>query len=174
MMDADKGFTLVELMIVLAIAGILATFAVPAFQRYAANANLRVASRVIVSDFFNAKQRAVSGERTIAGSLSSRYRITFNGTDSYTIRQCTPATADESCCGMGAANPCYTNLNTKSLTSYGYGIMLDSGATTVSDYYFQTRGTVTNGTIVLRNNQGSRTTIRINITGRTYVQFNTQ
>jgi len=154
-------------MIVLAIAGILATMAVPAFQRYAANANLRAASRVIVADFFNTKQRTVSGERAVAGSLSSRYRITFNGTDSYTIRQCT----NESCCT--GANPCYTNINTKSITSYGYGIRLDP-ETTVSDYFFQNRGTVTNGKIVLRNNQGSKATITINITGRTYVQFNTQ
>jgi hypothetical protein len=55
------------------------------------------------------------------------------------------------------------------LANIANDITFDSGNT--NDYFFQTRGPVTNGTIVLRNSRNSTGTITINITGRTNVQF---
>ncbi|MEA1935901.1 MAG: prepilin-type N-terminal cleavage/methylation domain-containing protein, partial [Thermodesulfobacteriota bacterium] len=56
----EKGFTLVELMITVALIAIMALIAVPAFQRHAINANLKSATRDIASDFLLLKERAIS------------------------------------------------------------------------------------------------------------------
>ncbi len=154
-----KGFSLVELMIVIAILAILAAVAVPSFQRFAINSDLKTAAREIQGDFFICKERAIAE--------NTEYSITFNiGANTYTKN-----------CGAG-------DIATKSLASYSGNARLVSsitppcytGATTsfnVGTVNFQTRGTMNpnTGTMLLTNDRGSTATITYNVTGRTHVCF---
>jgi hypothetical protein len=105
-----------------------------------------------MADLSNAKQQAVE-ENLI-------YRITFNvAGNNYALSRADTGTTSW----------------TKSVTSLGNGILIGSvnfsGGSVVS---FQKRGTVSMGNLILRNGLGSMATITVNITGRSYVQFNMQ
>ncbi len=141
------GFSLAELVIVLALIGIIAAIAVPSLQRYAVNGDLRTAARDLMADFALAKQRAMSE--------NMNYSISFSlGDNQYTISS-----------GI--------NNQTKSLAGFGANIQgLNFGGNTVT---FQTRGILEpGGNLTLRNIRGSTATITWNIAGRAYVEFNMQ
>jgi len=149
MVRAQKGFSLIELLIVIALIGILGSVATYSWQRYFDNTNLKAVARDVTTDIAACKQKAVSE--------GVPYRLTFTaGADNYTI----------------AKSP-YTAAETKSLTAFGSGLTVQSVSFTLGNVIFLTRGTLaTNtGTIVIRNGRNSTATITINITGRTYVTF---
>jgi prepilin-type N-terminal cleavage/methylation domain-containing protein len=148
-----KGFSLIELIIVIALISIVSAFAVPVWQRYSANTNLKTAAREVMADLSNAKQQAVEENLDV-------YRLTFNvaGNNYALSRTDTGATSW-----------------TKSVASLGNGILIGSvnfsGGSVVS---FKKRGTVSMGNLTLRNGLGSTATITVNITGRSYVVFTIQ
>ena len=143
------GFSLIELMIVIALISIVSAIAVPMWQRYAANTNLKTAAREVMADLSNAKQQAVEENLDV-------YRLTFNvaGNNYALSRTDTGVT-----------------LWTKSLASFGNGILIDSVNFSGSVVSFHKRGTVSIGHLILRNGLGLTATITVTITGRTYVQF---
>jgi len=147
-----RGFSLVELMIVIAIMGILLSIAIPAWNRYRQNADLKTAARGIAGDIFTMKQRAV-GEQT-------RYQIIFDeGNDRYQLINA--STGDV--------------IQTRNLSEFGAGIDLTNanfeGNTTLD---FFTRGTTDWGSVSLKNSLESTATITVNSTGRTHVSVNMQ
>jgi len=159
-MKTNKGFSLIELIIVIAIIGIMTSIALFAWQRYVNNTNLRTAARDVVSDFQDCKVKATSENRD--------YQISFvNGTNSsYTISA--PATDTHAAVST-----------TKLPTAHDAGIQITSaaffGSSAANIITFHARGiTSSNGTIIMTNSRASNATIKTNVTGKAYVTFTMQ
>lgn len=72
------GFSLIELMIVLAIMGILSAIAAPNFMTFMAERRLNGAARMVMSDLMAARQRAVT--------QNNEFKVSFNASNhQYTI-----------------------------------------------------------------------------------------
>lgn len=154
-MKSRKGFSLIELIIVIGLISILSAVALFGWQAYRNNANLRTAARDIATDIANTKQKVVSE--------GVQYRITFStAANNYIIER-----------GTATGAP-YVTVDTKSPTTAGAGSGLSitsanfSGA---SQVLFFSRGTLSFGTVVLQNSKGSQATITVNQAGKTHVQF---
>jgi len=146
-----RGFSLVELIIVIGLIGVLSTVAVFAWQGFRDNTNLRTAARDIATNISASKQRAVTE--------GIRYRLTFvAGGNSYTI----------------AADPFTPALTqTKALTEFGPGLSIVSTNFALGQLTLLSRGTLSGSTgrVIVGNSRGSQATITVNVTGRTHVQF---
>ena len=142
-------------MIVVALIGIIATIAVPNFQNYIRNRNLKIAVQEISSEFFVTRERALAESRT--------YRIVFNvGNNQYTTEEETPP-------GV------WTVRQTKQVAASAAandGIVIDTANTTATSFTFQPRGTISSpGTISIKNSILSTANITVNFAGRTYVEY---
>jgi prepilin-type N-terminal cleavage/methylation domain-containing protein len=159
-MRSQRGFTLIEALIVIFIIVTVTAIAIPQFQRMAVNGNLRSAARDIMGDFANLRERALSGDATLGNRM---YRISLNpSAQSYQLQQCT---------STGSSCPGWNTIQIKNFTSFGNGIGFIAGNTNPTNYTFQTRGTITSGSIVLQNNRGSTATITVLTAGRIFVEF---
>jgi prepilin-type N-terminal cleavage/methylation domain-containing protein len=146
------GFSLVELIVVILLISIVMAVAVPMWQKYRANTDLKSAAREVMADLSNAKQQAVAENLDV-------YQLTFNiAGNSYALTRTDTG----------------VTIWTKSLASYGNGIVIGSVSFSGSAVNLHKRGTVSNGNLVLRNGLGSTAKITVNITGRTYVEFTMQ
>jgi prepilin-type N-terminal cleavage/methylation domain-containing protein len=147
------GFSLIELIIAMALVAIVSAIAVPQLRQYSDNADLKTAAREVSGELFAVRQMAV-------GENLNAYQLTFNvASNSYALSRTDTG----------------VTLWTKSPASFGSGVRLNTanfGGDGVVG--FRKRGTVSNGTVTLLNGRGSRATITVNITGRTYVQFEMQ
>ena len=158
-----RGFTLLEVMIILGLMAILMSIAYPLLQRFYINGNLRSAARDLNGDINNQSQRAMSGDPVVGGTRIHRILLDV-GANSYTLQRC--ATTDNVCGN-------WEDIQVKNLNAYGNDVAFDPGNTKLV-FDFQTRGTISDGTIVLRNSRGSTATITSSISGRTFVEFSMQ
>jgi len=157
-----RAFTTLEILVILGILAVVLAIGYPFFKSYQGNGYLRSAARGLVADFAEQKQRAMTGVLTGLGGVRV-HRLALNlGANQYNLQRC--ITPDSLC-------PGWEDIQVRSLNQYGNDIAFDPGQTNPQNVEFQTRGTVTQATIVLTNGRGSRARIQSNISGRTHVEF---
>ncbi len=157
--EGQRGFSLIEVLIAMAIVAIMAAVAIPFFGGFIDNRNLKSAARDIAGDIFEYRERAIAENRI--------YQITFNQAgNSYTVRQCTDT-----------ALPCAgTDFPAKSPGAFGSGITIVAGVNFNGGSVLQLlpRGIampVTGGNLSVRNSRTSTATISVGLTGRTNVDW---
>ncbi len=152
-----KGFTLVELLVIVAVMGAMIAVGFPNLMHYIQNNRLKTAARSIQGDFIELKLKTTSENRL--------YRLTFSGS-SYTISRCNNV----------AEVPCaaYTNLSTTNINTFDSGISISGNPFSGAIVQFDTRGTITPGSVTLVTCGGSSAVITVNITGKAYVTYTLQ
>lgn len=157
-LKSSKGFSLIELLIVIGLIGVLAAIASPYFTKYRHNTNLKEAVRTISGDIQLYKQRAVTE--------NIGYRINFdNSSNQYTVRRETALNS----------NSFTVIINTRKVAE-GYNDIVISGTPSFSGAVpyvtFNPRGTIGAGNVVLIHNKtSSKATIRTTIMGRVRVDY---
>jgi prepilin-type N-terminal cleavage/methylation domain-containing protein len=154
------GFSLIEMMIVIAVLGIVLAIAAPNFTEYRNRTNLKESARDISSDLLLYKQRSVSE--------NVRYRITFNyAGNSYTVEKQT---------GMGLAT--WDTVVTKTIGQGNSAIKIMQEPvffpTTNSTLEIYSRGTSGAGSIQIRHERlNLKAVVTITSMGRVHVKYET-
>jgi type IV fimbrial biogenesis protein FimT len=69
--NASRGYSIVEILVVVAIIGIMSLVTVPAFMNYQRSASIRASMRSFASDIRNCRQRAISRNSEVRLELDS-------------------------------------------------------------------------------------------------------
>lgn len=158
-MDSQRGFTVVEMVVVIFIAAIISTFAVSTYGKYRQKVDLRNSARAISADCIFLKQKAMADcihYKIVLDLENNSYKILKGGIKGMASEY------DE-------ANAIVKNLNPEGrdiIFSTDHPLNYPN-----AQIVFQPRGTVSAGSLVLENGDGLHAKITSNLTGRVYVSF---
>lgn len=142
-----SGFTLIEMMIVIAVAAVIAAIAIPSFMSMLPGMRLNGAARQVMTDLMAARMDAVK--------QNNKFRIFFNspGTNQYQVLD------DNNNNGVADAGEAITTKNIQDNYS-------DVTFSSTNDPIFSPKGTATSlPTITLQNPSGSKI-VSVSIAGR--------
>ena len=143
--SAMRGFTLVELVIVLFLAGIIMLIAIPSYQNYMMQNRLNGAARVVMSDLMHARAQAAghNNEFKVFFVDNHQYRILDDDDDD------------------GAKDSTETYIIDRNIQTNYYDATLSSNR----DIVFQPNGTANGATVTLTNPGGTKT-VTVSLPGR--------
>lgn len=140
-----NGFTLVELMIVIAVMGIMTAIAIPSYQTFMAQRRLNGAAREVMSDLMAARMKSIT--------KNNRFRLIVVDTAQYQILD---DANNNNAVDAGEA------IQAKNIQTNYYDVTLSKTANPI----FNPRGTATlGGTITVTNPRGSKYVI-VSLNGR--------
>jgi type IV fimbrial biogenesis protein FimT len=145
-----RGFTLIELMIVIAIMAIMAAIAAPNYQAFMAQRRLNGAARQIMSDLMNARMQAVSQNNKVIVSLTSdhQYQIVRDLNNNQTVDTGDTGPSRD-------IHPDYYDV-TFSLDSSGYNPVFNTNGTAVNGIITLTGSVVSNPNLYIKIATGGR------------------
>ena len=147
----DSGFTLIEMMMVIAIIAIMSAVAIPAFMSMLPGMRLNGAARQVMTDLMAARMDAVK--------QNNRFRVFFNspGTNQYQILD------DDDNDGTADTGEAITTKNIQDNYS-------DVTFSSTNNPIFTPRGTATSlPTITLQNPSGTKS-VSVSIAGRVKIE----
>ena len=155
----NKGFTLIELIIIMAILGIMASIASFSWRQYVPKINLRSAARQVSADIAKYRAKAMAEGRP--------YKIAFSG-QGYTV------TADPKAGNTDLPNFSLPVTPVAEANSKDRQITAAACAGGGSDLIMRERGLTEcagDYTVTLQNSRGAEATITVDMRGRTTVAF---
>ncbi|ESK39310.1 hypothetical protein P256_01428 [Acinetobacter nectaris CIP 110549] len=105
-MNAQKGFTLIELMIVVAIIGILAAIAIPQYQNYVGRSNVAAAVQTVAANKTGLESFVMDNGKFPDGSTAPVAASGTPGQTGYTAAVVGQRTTD-----LGIVNPTFGNIS---------------------------------------------------------------
>jgi len=145
-MKKIAGFTLVEMMVVVAVFAIMAAVAIPAFMSLLPGMRLNGAARQVAGDLMAARMKAVK--------LNQDTKVFFTSSSQYSI--CDDADNDGTVV-FGEGDVKNRNIQTE---------YHDVTLTKTANPAFQARGTSSGTTVTVTNPSGSKKDVKVAFTGR--------
>lgn len=140
-----KGFTLLELLIVIMLIGIISAIALPGFQGWMVKSRLNGAARQVMTELMETRSKAVS--------QNNRFRVFFINNHQYTILD-------------DRNNNNSADTGEPTLTRDIEGDYFDVRFTATANPIFYPRGTAFGTTVTLSNGAGGTKTITVSTAGR--------
>ena len=151
----ESGFTLIEMMIVIAVLTIMASIAIPNFMSLLPGMRLNGAARQVMGDLMAARMKAVK--------LNKRTKVFFDTSSQYRI--CDDANND----GTVADGEASTNVENKSIQTNYHDVTLSASSNPI--FYPRGTGPTPSCTItVASSTTGQSKLVKAHLTGRVKIE----